>query len=295
MASFCSGCGFPQASMAAFCPNCGARQPGAPTAAPAQPQPVAVAAAPVAKSSAGVKIVVGLLVFFMVAGIAAIGGIYYLAHRVKQAVVEKANAAGIELPGATVTHASATPRKIPKPCEVLSNSEVSALLGEPIERSLVQEESCNYYGPAGMTTKLAQEHANSTFQKLKAPGGQQPGGQELMGALEQLSNSIAAQQANDAGKGDAPFLMLMLDPDGKAQMTALSISKSLFNGITNSKETGIQMGQEIPGLGDRAIWLRKLGLNVLKGGLLIRVIAGPVPDPDAKSIEVARAVLKKLD
>jgi len=52
--------------------------------------------------------------------------------------------------------------------------------------------------------------------------------------------------------------------------------------------------ETIPGLGDRAVRLPKMGLNVLPGETLVRVIVGPVPDAKAKTIEIAREVLKKL-
>jgi hypothetical protein len=298
MASFCSGCGFPQGPNVSFCPNCGARQQGtpAPTQPPPQPPAPAAVAAPAAGMSTGAKVAITLVVAMAVLGMAAVGGVWYVAHRVKQAVIEKAKAAGVDLPGSIVTHSSATPRHIPKPCEVLSANEVSSLLGQPIERTQVQEESCNYYGPAGLTTKLASEHANATAQKMKSTGSVSES--EVMSSMEQIADSVSAQQGNTGAGGDFPFLMLMLDPNGKGQMTALSLSKTFFNGITNASgagSSGYAMGAEIPGLGDRAIRLDRLGLNVLKGELLIRVVTGPVDDPNGKSVAVARAVLKKLD
>ncbi len=296
MASFCSGCGFPQGPNATFCPNCGTRVPGAPGSAPVTAPIPPAAVAPAAGTSNGLKIVLVLVAVLGLFAVAAIGGMYYVAHRVKQAVVEKAKEAGVELPSLTAAHSSATPRHIPKPCQVLSNSEVSELLGQPIERSEMQEESCNYYGPPGLTAKLASEHAGSMMQKVKKQGGD-VSGNELMGTLGEVANSIGAQQGGFGSRGDAPFLMLMLDPDGKAQMAALAVSKSLFNGMVNAADNkkDLSMGSEVPNLGDRAIRLQRLGLNVLKGELLIRVMTGPVPDSDAKSIEIARAVLKKLD
>jgi len=51
----------------------------------------------------------------------------------------------------------------------------------------------------------------------------------------------------------------------------------------------------VPGsLGDQAVRFPKLGLNVLAGETFIRVVVGPVPDADPKSIAIARAVLKQL-
>ena len=49
--------------------------------------------------------------------------------------------------------------------------------------------------------------------------------------------------------------------------------------------------EEISGLGDRAVRFANLGLNVMKGGTIIRIVAGPIPDPNAKTIAIARAIL----
>ena len=53
-------------------------------------------------------------------------------------------------------------------------------------------------------------------------------------------------------------------------------------------------GADIPGLGDRAVRLANLGLNVLQGNTLIRLIPGPIPDANDKAIAIARAILPKL-
>lgn len=294
MASFCSGCGFPQNAGVAFCPNCGARQQAAASAAPApQPVPQVVVAAP-AKSGSGLKIVLALVALFAVAGIAAIGGLFYMAHRVKEAVVDKAKAYSVELPS-TTTPSSATPRHIPKGCGVLSASEVSGLIGQPIERAEPQSNGCAYFGPAGLSAKLADQLGSSTFDKLKAPGStvKEP---DIANALMQMGDSAQNGAGIENSHGEMPLLTLIFDADGKGQMTALTMSKALFNGIGKAAgEKEGPMGADIPGLGDRAVRLQRLGLNVLKGDLLVRIWAGPVSDPDSKTVAVARAILNKLD
>jgi len=295
MASFCSACGFPQNAGVAFCPNCGARQQGA-ASPPAPPQavPQAVAAAP-AKTGSGLKILLAIFVFMAVAGIAAIGGLYYMAHRVKMAVIDKAKTYGVDLPSAMPARSSATPRHIPKRCEVLSVSEVSGLLGQPIERAEPQSSGCAYFGPAGLSAKLAEQLSSNTFQKVQTPGSgvKEP---EIANALQQMGDSMQGGEGIENSHGETPLLTLIFDADGKPQMTALTMSKALFNGIGKAAgDTEGVMGADIPGLGDRAVRLQRLGLNVLKGDLLVRIMAGPVPDPDAKTVAVARAVLNKLD
>lgn len=295
MASFCSACGFPQNAGVTFCPNCGARQQAAANAAvPPQPVQQAAAGAP-AKTGSGLKIVLAIFVFMAVAGIVAIGGLYYMAHRVKEAVIDKAHSYGVDLPSITPAQSSATPRHIPKGCEVLSGPEVSALLGQPIERAEPQSSGCAYFGPAGLSAKLAEQLSSNTFQKMKAPGTEvkEP---EIANALQQMGDSMQGGEGIENSHGETPLLTLIFDADGKPQMTALTMSKALFNGIGKAAgdKEGV-MGADIPGLGDRAVRLQRLGLNVLKGDLLVRVMAGPVSDPDAKSIAVARAVLNKLN
>ena len=294
MASFCSGCGFPENAGVAFCPNCGTRQQGA-TSAAVPPQPVPPPLVAPAKAGSGLKILLALVVFMGVAGIAAIGGLYYMAHRVKEAVIDKAKSYGVDLPSTAPAHSSATPRQVPKGCGVLSASEVSGLIGQPIERAEPQSNGCAYFGPAGLSAKLADQLGSSTFDKMKTPGSgvKEP---EIANALMQLGDSAQNGAGIENSYGETPLLWLIFDEDGKPQMTALSMSKALFNGIGKAAgDTEGPMGADIPGLGDRAIRLQRLGLNVLKGDLLVRIMAGPVPDPDSKTLAVARAVLKKLD
>lgn len=293
MASFCSGCGFPQNAGVAFCPNCGARQQAASSAVPApQPVPQVMVAAP-AKSGSGLKIVLALLAFIAVAGIAVIGGVLYMAHRVKEAVVGKAKAYGVELPS-TTEHSSATPRHIPKGCAVLSAAEVSSLVGQPIERAEQQSNGCAYFGPAGLSAKLTDQLSSSTFDKMKTPGSgvKEP---DIANAVMQLGNS-AQGGALENSHGEMPLIWLMFDADGKGAMMGLTMTKAFFNGVGKaaSDKEGV-MGADIPGLGDRAVRLQGLGLNVLKGDLLVRVMAGPVSDPDSKTVAVARAVLNRLN
>jgi hypothetical protein len=253
-----------------------------------------MAAAP-AKSGSGLKIVLALLAFFAIAGIAVVGGLFYMAHRVKEAVVDKAKAYGVELPSATTEHSSATPRHIPKGCGVLSALEVSSLIGQPIERAEPQSNGCAYFGPAGLSAKLADQLGSNTFEKMQTPGSnvKEP---DIANALMQLGDSAQGGAGIENSHGETPLVWLIFDEDGKGQMTALAMSKALFNGIGKAAgdKEGV-MGADIPGLGDRAVRLQRLGLNVLKGDLLVRIMAGPVSDPDAKTVAVARAVLDKLN
>jgi hypothetical protein len=295
MAGFCGNCGFPLGANSAFCAQCGARQsPVAGGPAPAQFQQPASGTLVAAKSGSGLKIFVIIMACFLGAGILAVGAVYYAAHRVKQAVVEKAASYGVDLHSIPSAATSTEHVKRARACDLLSKDEAGRLLGEPIERTEDQSDSCFYYGPAGLSAKLAHDLASGTFQRAQTPGSNVDGSQ-ITNALDQITNGIGAAAGSTGSRGEAPLLMLIVGTDGKAQMTALTATKALFGGIGRSGGAkGFEFGADVPGLGDRAVRLPKLGLNVLKGDMLVRIIAGPVPDADTKTINVARAVLPKL-
>jgi hypothetical protein len=294
MASFCSGCGFPLAANVAFCPNCGARTQAAASSAPAPSpvrQPAPAPAAP-AKSGSGLTVLLVIVGVLAVVGVAAVAGVWYVGHRVKEAVVEKAKAYGVELPTDLPAHTSAAPVRLPKTCDLLSKEDAATLLGEPIERTEQQSEACLYYGPAGLSAKLADQQAAGFTKSMQTPGAN---GENMQAALHQMATTMGAGEEINGNGAELPLLILAVDPDGAAQMTALTASKALFQGIFDaSGAKGLNISTEIPGLGDRAIRMPKMGLNVLKGGVLLRIMPGPLPDADAKTIAVARAALKKL-
>jgi hypothetical protein len=294
MASFCSGCGFPQAANVAFCPNCGARHQGAASPAPVPQQQAPVAVAQAAGMSTGMKVLLTFVVLIMLGGVAGIAGMIYVGHRVKVAVVDKAKELGVELPSEPARHTGSARVPLPKPCDLLSKQEAATLLGEPIERSETSQEICMFYGPAGLSASLAKTQFSRNVQSAQTPGAT-VSATDMATSAEQMVGGITGAQGMPGSGGEAPLLMLIIAPDGKSQMTALTASKALFNGIFKAADAkGLSMGDDIPGLGDRAIRLPKLGLNVLKGEVMIRIILGPVPDPDAKTIAVARSVLGRL-
>jgi hypothetical protein len=142
MAAFCVSCGNPLADGAKFCTKCGATQPVAP-AAPVGTVMSPAPAAPASKgSSTGMKILIGVLVFFMFLILVVAGSCVYIGYRVKQRAHEFSQSMG----GNTKPY---TGRR--QPCAMLSTSEASAALGEPVA-SVEQRGTtiCAYsYGPGG--------------------------------------------------------------------------------------------------------------------------------------------------
>jgi hypothetical protein len=294
MASFCGTCGSPLGVNSAFCPQCGSPAGNRPNPVAAQP----IQQTPQPKTTGGgsaLKIIVIVFCCLAVVGATAVGGMIYLAHRMKQAVVQRAADNGVDLSSINdaVSHSDGPKRRLPKICEILSKEEVSQLIGEPIERAEVQDASCMYFGPAGLSAKLAQDQASGTFKRAQVPGAKVDSN-EVATSVDQLVNSIGAQSGQTGSGGELPLLILSIDADGKPQMAAISASKAIFSGIGKAADGTGGFGADIPGLGDKAVRVPKLGLNVLDGETFVRIIPGPFPDSDTKTIAVARAVLHKL-
>lgn len=316
MANFCGNCGAPRAGGSPFCSRCGARQAvpaGAPTPDPLQsaaPPPPAYqpppnqpgfqpAPLPPANKGSGLKILAFVVAFVVLAGAATLGGLYYVAHRLKQAVVEKAASAGVDLSSISSPEAASKIRTY-KACDLLSKTDAAAMLGEPIERIEDQGTTCLYYGPKGLSGKLAQEGTADLLKQMQQPGAKVDGN-DVADSLSKLVGGLAAAGAAGTGdaagsSGDVPLLTFVIDgQDGKTQMTALTATKAIFGGIAKGATDGKEgFGADIPSLGDRAVRLANLGLNVLQGNTLIRLVAGPVPDANNKTVAIARAILPKL-
>jgi len=279
MANFCRNCGAPLGANFAFCPQC--RTPAAGGA-----NPMAAAAAPLApaaKSGAGMKILLVILCVLAVGGVAVVGGLFYVAHRVKQAVAAKASEYGVDLPSRRTGSSTASIELARHPCDLLTKEEAASLLGEPIDRTEVRNGSCLYYGPVGLSARLGKESMSTMVNKPNASKD----AAEVADTVDRFMKSAAAQAAQPDGNGDYPLVTVIVGGDGRAQMAALTASKAIFGGFKG-------MGEEIPGLGDRSIRLGNLGLNVLKDDTLVRILPGPVPDANHKCVALARVMLPRM-
>jgi hypothetical protein len=221
-------------------------------------------------------IVLVVLGFF---AILAGAGIWYAAHRIKQAVIAKAHAYQERIITGDTTGIHV--------CELLPKETIAHLLALPVDRADGEGHECRYYGPPGLSSKLAkQQMAGVTESNTHGRNTVDP--EQVANAVSNLAASMSRAAGLDPSvETDAPLLIVIIQSDGKAQMAALSTTKALM-----SKFQGA--GAEVPNLGDRAIRLGNLGLNVLKGNTIVRIVPGPVPDANEKSILVAREVLPRL-
>jgi hypothetical protein len=212
---------------------------------------------------------------------------------VKQAVVAKAESYGVDLKSipSPIPSSPSSHSRVFKPCEILPKDEASRLLGQPVERSEVLELSCAYYGPRGLAGRLATQNTQEMMNRAKS--GAQMNGGDVADTMTKMMESAGASSGTGANGGEAPLLIFGVDPDGREQMFAVAATKGIFGGIGKASGGG-GLGSEIPNLGDRAIRLGPVGLNVLKGDAVIRIVMGPVPDANEKTIAIARAVLPRI-
>jgi hypothetical protein len=280
---------------------------------PPPPPAYAAPVVPAKQGSSTLKIVAIVLCCLGLLGFAVVAGGIYLAHRVKQAVVQEAKDNGVDLHsiGSSDSDSRASRHQLPKACDLLTKEEVSGLIGQPIERAEAKEGKCEYYGPAGLSAKLAKEETTAQMERAKTPGGDpRASALEVQKMLNQMGAQAGNSEAGSTGSGgELPLLVVSLSADGKTAMNAMNLGKAIFGAANKAvaKQQGenpsagdskaaadIFVGSSVTGLGDQAMWIPKSGLLVLKGDTLLEVNPGLFPDYNPKAIAVARAVLPKL-
>jgi hypothetical protein len=240
---------------------------------------------PPTSGGSGVKILLIVLLCVAMLGMLGIGAMYYAVHKVKEAVVEKAGSYGVDLRSLDSSNHRSGRERPYHACQLLPRDQAAKLIDEPIDHTEDQGETCLYYGPAGLSAKLAKEVATSTYKKAQEPGSTVNGGDVATVATD-LARSMGMGESTGVSS-DAPLITLLVSHDGKAQMTAITATKALFGQIPG-------VGVEISNLGDRAVRLGNLGLNVLHGETIIRIIPGPVPGANEKCVALARAILPRV-
>jgi len=165
MARFCTQCGSPAANEAVkFCSKCGAPLPAAaaapppqqatppeqPTAPPAvqpapppAPAPAAVAAPATAGAAKGMstvaKVIIGVVSFFVVMGVLALGTCVFLVHKAKQKVEQAKAEYGLDQNGP-----AAAERDV---CSLISKEEVSEITGANVTDAQGTSSKCTYSSP----------------------------------------------------------------------------------------------------------------------------------------------------
>ncbi|HYM07401.1 MAG TPA: hypothetical protein VEU11_12640 [Terriglobales bacterium] len=293
-----------------FCNQCGAdmRQAAAPAAQIPPPtlpasQPAPASQTP-AKSSPLVKVLVAFVVFVVVIGALAAGGVYYVVYRVRQKVHEVARDAGLSpssennasssggIMGSISKMVSGSSNNdggdsgsignnsaiSGDPCRLLSKEEVSNAIGVEIVATERSPTGCSYLAH-GDPADMAARHMAAMAGTKGADAKTQQMVQTLTGGLAKM-----VQEGHDTtmdSNGNVPVFVFGVDNTAaEAQMRL------------NAKVMGrLGPGQvSIPGIGDEATDESTAMMMVRKGDKLIRIMYSTCPC----SVENIKPLAKKL-
>ena len=154
MAGFCTKCGSPVGDDVRFCLQCGT--PVAPPPAAAQgPAPAAPAgvqaagaapgAAPAKSGSSALKIIVGLLAFFALVTLLAIGSCVYGVYQVRKRARQLSQTYHFDMTQSATSGRAATARDV---CSLVTKEEVGEALGTTISEASGDIE-LSIYGSSG--------------------------------------------------------------------------------------------------------------------------------------------------
>lgn len=223
-----------------------------------------------------VLIIVG---FFVVMGIAGIVGVVYVSHRVKQRFHEIQEQSR---PTEAESAASARARRVTDVCALLPDADVSQAIGIPIVRSLSRNtKTCTYYaeGVASdfLAKKMAQQHQTDMTPEQQ---------KKMQSIISGFSKNLGSDESASPN-GQTPVLVVTLAPrGGKFQM---GLMKPIFNSMG-----AIGQMNEIHGLGDEAISASDSLLVVRKGDAVITFAYNYLVDGTPKAEILAREVLGQL-
>ncbi|HEX3892090.1 MAG TPA: zinc ribbon domain-containing protein [Terracidiphilus sp.] len=325
MSKFCGTCGSSLNEGQKFCGKCGgvnaanpqipAEQPYASPAPPAfapvaQPQPV-VASTP-ARSNALLKVGIAAVVIIFVGGIAALGAVYYVVHKVKEKVQAVAHQVESDTPSSTASGIASLVQKAAAsaatkdsdstgfngdPCRFLSKEDVSRAVGIEIIRADPQGPGCNYIAkgdPADMVSK----HMTSMVTSQAKSNGSNPTAeqtkmmQQITGAFFKQQESSDKDLSKEAKGGEVPILSVSFS-SGNAEME-MKMNRMGFNSITGSNAEGKTTDQsasgDLDGIGDEAYEMGGTGIIVRKGQTIARFMF-PYCPCDANAIKPLAANL----
>jgi hypothetical protein len=284
MSKFCGQCGMALTPGAAFCGSCGASAPqAAPAAVPAQFTPVPPPMMPVAapqsvapvvqaqSSSPWLKIVLVTFIIVFVIGAVAIGGLFYIGHKVSQKaheIIADASQESTESspvagrPSAAAASGAAGSPVSGDACRLLSKEDVSRAIGMTVAETQSTDGGCSYLAK-GTASDMGAKHAAAMV-------GAKGADKKSQGMIEQFASAVGNSTPNkDAGDTQSA--------DGNAVVLAFSID-------TNNAEEQMRLNQKVlgfgglgavdplTGIGDEAFAKADSMMFVRKGNKLIRIM-----------------------
>jgi hypothetical protein len=274
MSNFCVSCGS-SLNGAMFCARCGAAsgeavaplvQPALVPAVQAAPVPTSPGPASVpAKSNLLMKVLLAFVIFIVAVGALAIGGVYYVAHRVSQKVHQLAS----ELPNVPESPSSAPASShsssksvsgnAPDPCRLLSKEDVGRAAGVEVVRTESTGDSCSYLAK-GDAADMTSRHMSAMMATKGADAQQQRMIQGIAGGL--FKSMEKDHQSDIDSKGNVPVLSFSLEK--QAAEGEMGVNRTVLAGMPG--------GHMISGIGDEAFDAGDSMIMVRKGDTLIRIM-----------------------
>jgi hypothetical protein len=330
MGKFCGACGSSLNEGQKFCGKCGSAgsasqqrpaqpdqqaytSPAPPSFAPVtQMQPVVASSPAPTRSNSLLKVGIAAVVIIFVGGIAAVGAVYYVVHKVK----EKVQAAAHQVEGETPSSAAgglatlvqkATDSAASKdddssgfkgdPCRFLSTEEVSRAVGIEIIRADSEGPGCSYIAkgdPADMVSK----HMTSMVTSQAKSNGSNPTAeqtklmQQITGAFFKQQESSDKDLSKEAKTGEVPILSVSFS-SGNAELE-MRMNRMGFNrigaGNADGKTTDQSASGDLDGIGDDAFEVGGTGIILRKGQTVARFMF-PYCPCDANAIKPLAASL----
>lgn len=292
MAKFCMKCGQPV--VGAFCGKCGASTQQPASSAPQlsvehqPPPPQAISTptpnpAPVKGMSALAKLGIAAVVIIFVGGAMAIGGVFYIAHRVSQKIHEETGSllsSGSDSRSASsAADSDSANNPLGDVCRFLSKEDVSKAIGIAIVRSESTDNGCSYLAH-GNSADMTAKHMAAIAGTKGADARSQKITQQFAGGI---FNALQGQQKdpNQDKSGNVPVLIFSIDTNSAETQMRL-----------NTKVLG-RLGpgpQELPGIGDQAFDMFGAMIMMRKGDKLVRIMYSTCPC----SVEAVKPLAQKL-
>ena len=306
---FCQSCGAQVTG--AFCTKCGARagQPSPPsTPLPAYtpppppppyapPSPYAQPLPPAAKSGSGLKILLVVLGILCLLGVLAIGGVWFVLHRVKQAAANN----GIDLNSFSETRRG--PARRFDACELLTREDLSQILNLNIERAEGDGRSthstCRYYSSAGQ--QRASDEAAAAMKRLQeeTKGTSKADQSAVINDFGNMVRGIAGAGAPALGESNGLVLTVGIESqNAKAAMAGFKLGVGLTGALVmkGADPAGkAMMREDVQGVGDEAISGGLLSLFMFrKGDVSVQLDARLLPGGRDAQIAIAKRIISKL-
>ena len=278
MAKFCTQCGSQADDMATACGSCGVpfappqgqgyaqgapppgyvspqpqgypppqqgyQQQGYPPPQQTYPPPQGYPGAAPKKSGSALKWILGILLFLFLCVVLVVGGLFYLAHKVKSKIDAVTGPGGFSTTvGEAVTGDT---------CRFLSAADVGSAIGVPIVSTKQTARGCEYFAK-GTPAEMNSKHMEAT---LKQRGGDDQ-------QKEMIQKMMLGGLAQNGSTEDATTVVLKYDIDPNSARTQMKINMNLMGKATAA--------QEFTGIGDEAFDMSGAIMLVRKGDRLIRI------------------------